>query len=126
MYIGIGYILVSDIFCQQLGIHSYIGYILPTIGRYILVLDIFCPQLGGYILILDIFCQQLVDKCQLWGVFAPFGPRVTDCAFGKCFTRVCLRKSGIANQAHLRRHVNAATFSRAHIAGPRVCTVLGF
>ena len=86
MYIGIGYILVLDIFCQQLGKYSDIGYILPTIGRYILVLDIFCQQLGGYILMLDIFCQQLVDKCQLWGVCAPFGRRVTDCAF----TRMCI------------------------------------
>jgi len=70
MYIGIGYILVLDIFCQQLGdiflywiysannwqIYSGIGYILPTIGRYFMVLNIFCQQLG--------------DICQLWGVGA--------------------------------------------------------
>ena len=37
-------------------IYSVIGYILPTIGRYILVMDIFCQQLG--------------DICQLWGVCA--------------------------------------------------------
>ena len=88
MYIGIGYILVLDIFYRKLGIYSDIGYILPTIGDiysdtvyilptiggYILILDIFCQQLadifwywiysaniGGYILILDIFCQQLAD-----------------------------------------------------------------
>ena len=41
MYIGIGYILVLDIFCQQLEKYSDIGYILPKIGRYILILDIF-------------------------------------------------------------------------------------
>ena len=46
MFIGSGYILVLDIFCQQLGKYSDIGYILPTIGRYILVLDIFCQQLA--------------------------------------------------------------------------------
>ena len=86
MFIGSGYILVLDIICQQLGKYSDIGYILPTIGRYILVLDIFCQQLGGYILMLDIFCQQLVDKCQLWGVCAPFGRRVADCAF----TSMCI------------------------------------
>ena len=66
MFIGSGYILVLDIFCQQLGKYSDIGYILPTIGRYILVLDIFCQQLGGYILILDIFCQQLADTFWYW------------------------------------------------------------
>ena len=71
MFIGSGYILVLDIICQQLGKYSDIGYILPTIGRYILVLDIFCQQLG--------------DICQLWGVCAPFGRRVADCAF----TRIC-------------------------------------
>ena len=41
MYIGIGYILVLDIFCQQMEKYSDIGYILPKIGRYILILDIF-------------------------------------------------------------------------------------
>ena len=54
MYIGIGYIL------PKLGdICSDIGYVLPTIGVYILILDIFCQQFG--------------DIWQLEGVCAPFG-----------------------------------------------------
>ena len=72
MFIGSGYILELDIFCQQLEKYSDIGYILPTIG--------------GYILVLDIFCQQLGDIYQLWGVCAPFGRRAADCAF----TRMCI------------------------------------
>ena len=82
-----GNILILEIFCQQLadifwywiyfannwGIYSDIGYFLPAIG--------------GYNLVLDIFCQQLGHICQLiWGVCAPLGRRVADCAF----TRMCI------------------------------------
>ena len=95
MYIGIGYILVLDIFYQKLGIYSDIGYILPTIGGYILILDIFCQQLA------DIFWYWIYSANN-WQIFYGIGyilptigrymsimgcwRRVADCAF----TRMCI------------------------------------
>ena len=47
MFIGSGYILVLDIICQQLGKYSDIGYILPTIGRYIFWYQIYSANNWG-------------------------------------------------------------------------------
>ena len=46
MFIGSGYILVLDIFCQQLGKYSDIGYILPTIGGIYSDIGYILPTIG--------------------------------------------------------------------------------
>ena len=61
MYIGIGYIL------PKLGdICSDIGYVLPTIGVYILILDIFCQQFG------DIFLYWIYSA-KNWEIYVNYG-----------------------------------------------------
>ena len=57
--------------------------------RYVLVLDIFCQQLwvvvqvGGCPIVLYKFCQQLWSFIQLGGVCVPFGHLVGACTFSE-------------------------------------------
>ena len=95
MYIGIGYILVSDIFCQKLGIYSDMGYILPTIGRYILVLDIFCQQLADIL-------WYWIYSANNWEIYVNYG--------------VFVRPSGAGLQiVHL---LECVCFKKKHILQP--------
>ena len=46
-------------------IYFGIGYILPTMGRYILVLDIFCQQLRGICQLWGCLCALRAQGCRL-------------------------------------------------------------
>ena len=57
------YILILDIFCQQSGIYSYIGYILPTIGRYMSIMGCLKKHiLQPYALQLMTYIPQLLAE----------------------------------------------------------------
>ena len=65
--------------------YHFIGYMLPTIWRVCVTLNIYVgigyimPTIGGiyfgglYMLVLDISCQLLGDECKLDSFCAPFG-----------------------------------------------------
>ena len=79
IYISLIYVLVLDIFCQQLGnicqfnLCIGIGYILPTIGDISHLENVFGRRVGGicivycleHTFILDIYCQRFENIYQL-------------------------------------------------------------
>ena len=88
IYLSSIYILVLDIYCQQLGnickFNLYIWYWIYSANNWGMYVS------WIYELVLDIYCQQLGDICQLEVVCAPWGWRrgVGECILCDIYTLV--------------------------------------